>query len=123
MGRVHSTFRATDGGGGGDGGGGVRNRKSRKTTLGKDTRPVVFLESMVCLCPPLLLNLVMRCAVLVCLLWVNLVKVRPGVRNLRASCCRLKMHRGVGSTCPCETPVAAHKLVSALHYSEANKGS
>lgn len=76
--------------------------RNRKTTQGKDINPIMFLESMMC-SPPLLSSpaergIAVRCVV--GLLWVNLVKVRPRVRHLQASCCWLKSLCAVGSVCP-----------------------
>lgn len=60
-----------------------------------------------------------QCAV--CLLWVcvDLVKVMPRVRNLRATRCLLKIPCGFGSECPARTLLL---LVTILHYTKTNKG-
>lgn len=96
--KVHTASGATEGGGRG---GWVCNRNSRKTTLGKDINPIMFLESMMCFflsSSPADPGIAVPCVV--CFLWLNLVKVRPRVRHLQASCCWLKMLCGVGSACP-----------------------
>lgn len=70
--------------------------------------------------PPAVPGIGVRCPV--CSLWVNLVKVRPQVRHLQASCCFPENALWLWERMSDDTLAAGYELVTILHYTKKNKG-